>query len=83
MPRSAKKMDSASMSLKAATIRLHRQASPKRGVEGTPFLFEAPLLAVSRRSISAILDLLNDRSWWERTFDQGGCPLTAPKLPFE
>ena len=44
MPRSAKKMDSASMSLKAATIRLHRQASPKRGVEGTPFLFEGPLL---------------------------------------
>ena len=47
MPRSAKKMDSASMSLKAATIRLQRQASPKRGVEGTPFLFEGPLLVYS------------------------------------
>jgi hypothetical protein len=48
MPRSARKMASASTRMKAATIKLRRQAGPKKGVEETPFFFECLFLAVSR-----------------------------------
>jgi hypothetical protein len=37
--------------MKAATIKLRRQAGPKKGVEETPFFFECLFLAVSRPSL--------------------------------